>query len=506
MNEFRIFFQIFLIIVFFSGIYVIFWLDKYHESFDDSIDPSITTTLNNSTDEQPTNVNSDIPIFDTITTTLAPYVSMMLPSADNANQEVTINNTNEGPSPQNPNQEVTINNDNPETSLQNPNEPIHFTSPDGTISVSYTNDAIIYTSPDGKKTVTSPDNSITITNNNGKINILNTNNVITNPDGSLSITDKNNTISISIAPNAIVETKQDGFATIQEGIENNNGTVISDSDKSITIKNVSSNSISSTTPGVVSSNSISSTTPGVVSGNSISSTTPGVVSGNSMSSNAPSENVKNTIIDTTKIGTTYIPVNKTNLLTTLAPINAIVNNRVTDYKFPITAPGNNTSNNTDNNNAGNDDTGNNDTGNNDTGNDDTGNNDAGNPGNNSQNLDDYILNDHPVDVSPESTMNDDGQFLPSTMAYPGSGYAAFDPLNEDINHYEYVAKEFASSQPDGLSDNPMDPNWGGVMYTQNMIKSGKYVDNNVNKPLLFQPKGIYIDNIPSAFGKPKDIY
>ena len=92
------------------------------------------------------------------------------------------------------------------------------------------------------------------------------------------------------------------------------------------------------------------------------------------------------------------------------------------------------------------------------------------------------------------------------MAYPNTEYAAFDPLNEDINHYEYVAKEFASSQPDGLSDNPMDPNWGGVMYTQNMIKSGKYNDNNVNKPLLFQPKGIYIDNIPSAFGKPKDIY
>jgi len=92
------------------------------------------------------------------------------------------------------------------------------------------------------------------------------------------------------------------------------------------------------------------------------------------------------------------------------------------------------------------------------------------------------------------------------MAYPESGYAAFDPLNEDISNYEYIGKEYASSQPDGLSDNPMDPNWGGVMYTQNMIKSGKYIDNNINKPLLFQPKGIFIDNIPSAFGKPKDIY
>jgi hypothetical protein len=104
-----------------------------------------------------------------------------------------------------------------------------------------------------------------------------------------------------------------------------------------------------------------------------------------------------------------------------------------------------------------------------------------------------------------STDSDYSKFLPSNMAYPGSQYAPFDPLNEDIDHYEYVAKEYVSSQPDGLSDNPMDPNWGGVMYTQNVIKSGKYEENNVNKPLLFQPRGIYIDNIPSSFGKPQDI-
>jgi hypothetical protein len=101
--------------------------------------------------------------------------------------------------------------------------------------------------------------------------------------------------------------------------------------------------------------------------------------------------------------------------------------------------------------------------------------------------------------------NDNSQFLSSSSAYPDSKYSAFDPLNQDIDHYEYIAKEFVSSQPDGLSDNPMDPNWGGVMYTQNVIKSGKYAENNVNKPLLFQPKGIYIDNIPSVFGKPQDI-
>jgi hypothetical protein len=128
-----------------------------------------------------------------------------------------------------------------------------------------------------------------------------------------------------------------------------------------------------------------------------------------------------------------------------------------------------------------------------------------------QNLDDYVLNQHPVTLHPSGNrennvheITDGNDFIQSTVAYPGSPYAPFDPLNEDINHYEYVAKEFASSQPSGLSDNPMDPNWGGVKFTQDVIKSGKYNDNNITKPLLFQPKGLYIDAVPSAFGKPQD--
>ena len=137
-----------------------------------------------------------------------------------------------------------------------------------------------------------------------------------------------------------------------------------------------------------------------------------------------------------------------------------------------------------------------------------------------QNLDDYVLNQHAVTVEPSGSTSvshsgnresaqqtgdtKSADFLPSTVAYPESPYSPFDPLNQDINHYEYVAKEFASSQPTGLSDNPMDPNWGGVKYTQDVIKSGKYNDNNITKPLFFQPKGVYIDAVPSAFGKPQD--
>jgi hypothetical protein len=38
----------------------------------------------------------------------------------------------------------------------------------------------------------------------------------------------------------------------------------------------------------------------------------------------------------------------------------------------------------------------------------------------------------------------------------------------------------------------MDPNWGGVLYTQSAVESGKYDENNVFVPHYFQPKLSYI--------------
>lgn len=114
----------------------------------------------------------------------------------------------------------------------------------------------------------------------------------------------------------------------------------------------------------------------------------------------------------------------------------------------------------------------------------------------------------PIPLTTSSTPA--GVPFPTETPYynPGStdtGYKAFDPLSFDIDNYEYIAKVNKSTQPDGLSDNPMDPNWGGVMYTQKILSSGKYDENIITKPLLFQPKGIFIDGIPSPFDKPKDI-
>ena len=443
MNEFRIFFQLFLIIVFFSGIYVIFWLDRYHETFDNSIDSSVTT-----------------------------------PSK--------------------------------ETPVDNLDEQMYFSSPDGTIKITITNGATIVTSPDGTlTTMTSSDNSIIVTNDNGIITVSNTNDINSNPDGSISINDASNTINIDIVNSDVSQ----GNAAITNNEKG--GTTITDDDGTITIVTDNTSSMFTSTPGGIvfpepifkelpdgtkvyeypdgttttetpDGTTITETPEGITitelpdgtkvyrysDGTTITESPDGTKVDESPDGTISTESPDGTISTESPDGTVKMqdttPYNISNLLTTLAPISAIVKNAVTDYNFPTTF--------------------------------------ASNPEGDSQNLDDYILNNNPVDVKPQSTINDDGQFLPATMAYPNSQYSPFDPLNEDINHYEYVAKEFTSSQPDGLSDNPMDPNWGGVMYTQNMIKSGKYVDNNVNKPLLFQPKGIFIDNIPSAFGKPKDIY
>lgn len=97
--------------------------------------------------------------------------------------------------------------------------------------------------------------------------------------------------------------------------------------------------------------------------------------------------------------------------------------------------------------------------------------------------------------------------FPPVQITDNSSYSDYDPLTSgDISKYEYVSKTDVSTQPDGLSDNPMDPNWGGVVYTQKMLDEGKYKDNIVTKPLLFQPKGLYLPAVPSVVSQPKDIY
>lgn len=72
--------------------------------------------------------------------------------------------------------------------------------------------------------------------------------------------------------------------------------------------------------------------------------------------------------------------------------------------------------------------------------------------------------------------------------YNAGQYAGFDPLGLSVGVYNKLDQIHESTVsydgPQSYSDNPMDPNWGGVLYTQSKIQSGKYDENNVYKPNL----------------------
>ena len=51
----------------------------------------------------------------------------------------------------------------------------------------------------------------------------------------------------------------------------------------------------------------------------------------------------------------------------------------------------------------------------------------------------------------------------------------------------------------------MDANWAGVEYTNQSVASGKYDENNISKPLLFQPRGQFNVGLPGVLPPPQDV-
>ena len=71
--------------------------------------------------------------------------------------------------------------------------------------------------------------------------------------------------------------------------------------------------------------------------------------------------------------------------------------------------------------------------------------------------------------------------------YNAGQHPGFDPMGLSVGVYTKLDQLHESTRnQDGsaLSDNPMDPNWGGVLYTQSKIQSGKYDERMVYKPNL----------------------
>jgi hypothetical protein len=81
-------------------------------------------------------------------------------------------------------------------------------------------------------------------------------------------------------------------------------------------------------------------------------------------------------------------------------------------------------------------------------------------------------------------------------------YPGFDPHGLQIGRYTKLDEIHESTARSGVSDNPMDLNWGGVEHTQKAVDSGKYEENQVTKPVYFTPKNNHIPGLYKDVAEP----
>ena len=134
--------------------------------------------------------------------------------------------------------------------------------------------------------------------------------------------------------------------------------------------------------------------------------------------------------------------------------------------------------------------------------------------NNAQGDDVYRVRPSPFDLQgglqhdPEQVNDSIAQVNDASRANPPYNkdqYHGFDPNGQHIGEYTNVDAIHDSTNAKKISDNPMDSKWAGITYTQQMIDSGKYVDNEIVKPSLFNAKTVFFPSIPSVVPPPKDI-
>ena len=69
---------------------------------------------------------------------------------------------------------------------------------------------------------------------------------------------------------------------------------------------------------------------------------------------------------------------------------------------------------------------------------------------------------NPLDASLENPPYNQGQYM------------GFDPQGQDIGIFTSLDQVHKSTEIPYISDNPMDPNWGGAEYTRSQVLGGKY--------------------------------
>jgi len=140
--------------------------------------------------------------------------------------------------------------------------------------------------------------------------------------------------------------------------------------------------------------------------------------------------------------------------------------------------------------------------------------------NNAQGKDVYRVRPSPFEpqggLPPVSTLNEPpikrSIIIPSDASrqnppYNKNNYSGFDPTGQYVGIYTALDARHDSTETNNvISDNPMDTNWGGIETTNQAIESGKYEENNIVKPMLYQPKMAFIPIENPNFGHPKDIY
>ena len=89
--------------------------------------------------------------------------------------------------------------------------------------------------------------------------------------------------------------------------------------------------------------------------------------------------------------------------------------------------------------------------------------------------------------------------------YNVNHYAGFDAHGQHVGEYTDLDALHDSTKMKKISDNPMDSNWAGTTYTQQMVDSGKYEKREITKPYFFKPKTVFFPNTPSVVPPPKDI-
>lgn len=72
--------------------------------------------------------------------------------------------------------------------------------------------------------------------------------------------------------------------------------------------------------------------------------------------------------------------------------------------------------------------------------------------------------------------------------YNHGGYAPFDPYGQNVGDFTRLDEIHRIGEKSYMSDNPMDPNWGGADYSKARVQSGIYDDNIVTRPVLITPK------------------